>query len=110
MKSLPHPRRHVARSTHTERMIMSKEKLLHPQMDDKGYLHVRLYGDDGVVHLWKLHQFVAAAFLGYDRKKYDRHNVQSITVDHIDNDKTNNRLDNLQLITQLENIRKRYTK
>ena len=110
MLSLPSKRKHVARITHQVRWLTTKEKLLKPQMDDKGYLHVRLYGDDGHVHLWKVHQLVATAFLGYDRTKYDRHNVLSTVVDHIDFDRANNNISNLRLITQLENIHHRRKK
>ena len=47
-----------------------------------------------------LHQLIAIAFLNHVR------NGNKIVVDHIDNNKSNNRLDNLQLITQRENTSK----
>jgi len=46
------------------------------------------------------HQLVAKAFLNHNNES------RKIIVDHIDNDKRNNKLDNLQIITQRENVSK----
>lgn len=53
----------------------------------------------------------------YKRKQYQLHNLiwvlhngeipDSLYVDHIDNDPSNNKIDNLQLLTLPENLRKR---
>lgn len=43
---------------------------------------------------------------GYDRGKYRRKDPSSLVVNHIDGDKTNNSLDNLEIITQRENVQK----
>lgn len=45
-----------------------------------------------------LHQLVASAFLNY---KFQGH---SLVIDHIDNNKQNNHVDNLQIITQRQNV------
>ena len=68
-----------------------------------GYIHVRLR-KDGVATLFKVHVLVAKAFLGYDQKQYDRHDVSTLVVDHLDGVKDNNRLSNLEVVTQAENI------
>ena len=70
------------------------------------------YDDIGrkIVNLWlkkrsknyKVHQLVWDAF--GDRLR-DGHRLQ---IDHIDEDKTNNRIDNLQLLNNKENTRKHY--
>lgn len=52
---------------------------------------------NGIAKIYKTHQLVAMAFLGHVPCGYE------IVVDHIDNNKLNNRLDNLQLISQREN-------
>ena len=68
-----------------------------------GYVHVRLC-KDGTITLKKVHVLVAEAFLDYDVSQYDRRDSGSLVVDHIDRDKTNNKLDNLEVITQAENL------
>ena len=62
----------------------------------KGYQSYSLYNNGNKVTK-KAHQLVAMAFLGH---KPDGNNI---VVDHISNDKSNNRLDNLQVITNREN-------
>jgi len=47
---------------------------------------------------FRVHQLVAMAFLGHNP------NGHSIVIDHIDNDRLNNKLDNLQIISNRENI------
>ena len=71
----------------------------------KLFLNKRGYYDVG---LWKyskrkliaVHQLVAIVFLGHKPNGYN------IVVDHVNNDKTDNRLTNLQLITHRENCSK----
>ena len=65
-----------------------------------GYYSVRLYKEKKYTDI-KIHQIVGCTFLGYVRN-----GLQDFVVDHIDNDKLNNRLDNLQIITQRENASK----
>lgn len=48
-----------------------------------------------------VHRLVAMAFLGHSEFK-----SRKIVVDHIDNDKTNNKVENLQLLTARENTSK----
>jgi len=64
------------------------------------YLKVNLYKD--VRKTIKVHQLVAMAFLGHIRTG----NNTGVIIDHIDGDSLNNNLNNLQLITQKENVNK----
>lgn len=68
-----------------ERVI--KGKLLRPQSQRSGYLHVGL-SKDGIVTTYRVHRLVAAVFVDNPEGLYE--------VNHIDEDKTNNRADNLE--------------
>jgi hypothetical protein len=55
---------------------------------------------NGKAKIFYIHQLVAMAFLGHVP------NGNSLEVDHIDNNKFNNRLENLQILTTRANITK----
>lgn len=59
-----------------------------------GYLKMNFY-DDGVAHSRLVHRVVMAAFVGPSKMQ----------VNHIDGNKTNNKLSNLEYVTQSENIK-----
>ena len=77
-----------------------KEKLMTSTLKSNGYYHVNL-SLKGVVRTRTVHQLVAMAFLNHNPNGYN------IVVDHIDDNKTNNKLSNLQLVTQRQNTTKR---
>ena len=64
------------------------------------YMRISL-NKDGLSKKYSIHQLVAMAFLGH---KPD--GTTKIVVDHINNDKLDNRLDNLQLISHRKNVSK----
>lgn len=68
-----------------ERVI--KGRTMRPQRQKSGYLHVGL-SKDGNVTQYRVHRLVAAAFVDNPEGLYE--------VNHIDEDKTNNRADNLE--------------
>ena len=78
----------------------NKEKILKPRIDSHGYLRVDLFYK-GKRKTIKVHQLVAMAFLNHTPDGYN-----GLIVDHKDNDKLNNRLSNLQLISARENSSK----
>jgi len=65
----------------------------------RGYKYCSL-STNGIVKTYPVHQLAAMAFLNH---KPDGH---SLVVDHINNVKTDNRLENLQLISQRHNLSK----
>lgn len=78
--------------------ITLNEKLLNPQKDGVGYLHVRLAKNKRYT-LWKVHQLVASTFLNYNRKD------KETEVHHLNSVRTDNRLENLEVIGSLEHHR-----
>ena len=75
-----------------------KERILKPGKIKGGYYHVILC-KDGKTKSMKIHILVAMAFLGHIPD-----GTHKIVPDHKDLDKSNNRVANLELITQRENI------
>jgi hypothetical protein len=76
-----------------------KGRLLKLRPNDKGYFTIKLYLE-GKAKSRTVHQLVAESFLNHEPCRH------RIVVDHIDNDKQNNNLTNLQLISQRENSSK----
>ena len=73
------------------------KKFLVPRANSKGYLRVRLFRD-GQKKWYRVHRLVAEAYLP---------NPDNLPqVDHINEDKTNNCVNNLQWITNRDNCRK----
>lgn len=73
-----------------------RKRKLKPMVNTGGYLRVNLYNDKGESTKYYVHRLVAAAFHGQP----DENEV----VNHIDANKSNNAVENLQWCTQAENI------
>ena len=67
-----------------------------------GYLQITVY-DQGIQKSYRKHRFIFECFHG-------KINDVKLVVDHINNIKTDNRLENLQLITQSQNQKKEHRK
>ena len=76
-----------------------KGRWLKPAPNTRGYLAVVLCRD-GKTFTKMIHRLVAEAFVPNDDPEHKD------TIDHIDNDKTNNRADNLQWLSRGDNARK----
>ena len=76
-----------------------KERLMNQPLDSNGYKHLSLY-KKGKRKGFQVHQLVAITFLNH------KPNGHKLVVDHIDNNKLNNRLENLQIVTQRKNASK----
>jgi len=63
----------------------------------KGYRQTTLRGD-GIVRTLKFSQIIAMAFLGHEP------NGHKLVVDHINGDKSDDRVENLRIVTQRANI------
>ena len=71
-----------------------QNKFLKPQLNNKGYLRVWLC-DGGQIKTRSVHRLVAEAYIP-NPNNYE-------TVDHIDNDKSNNCVNNLQWMSRIDN-------
>lgn len=79
---------------------LRNNKILKPVPNKKGYFQVSL-SKDGKVKNFRINRLVAEAFLPNEDELPE--------VDHINGDKTDNRVCNLQWISEVENLRKKET-
>ena len=80
-----------------------KERMMKPIKNNREYLIVNLY-KNGKNKQFLVHILVAMAFLGHTP------NGHSSVVDHINSDKTDNRLENLRIVSHRENTTFGYLK
>ncbi len=71
-------------------------KWMRPQVNTCGYLQIGLRNKKNQGKLYCVHKLVAATFLG--------ENAERLEVNHIDGDKTNNKIENLEYVTRSENM------
>jgi len=76
-----------------------QERILKPGTMPTGYRNVNLEGKNFTVH-----QLVAMCFLGHKPNGFSKQ------IDHINSDKNDNRIENLQIISARENMQKLYSK
>lgn len=80
-----------------------KEKQRKLSKDKDGYLFVGL-SNSGTVDVKKVHQLVAESFLNHKRCGF------KLVINHIDFDKANNRVENLEIVSARENCNKKHLK
>lgn len=71
-------------------------KFLNPEVNHNGYLRVKLSDNDGKRKNYRVHRVVYEAVTGQPIP-------EGMTINHIDEDKTNNHISNLNLMTLTEN-------
>lgn len=74
-----------------------KKVVLKPSICEDGYLKTMLLSDNGKYKSWRVHKFVALAFLGLIPK--------GLEINHIDGNKQNNRPSNLEYCTRSYNCK-----
>lgn len=74
--------------SHNGKLVSSKGRGRYPRV---------ILCKDGIVKHISVHQLVAESFLGYDKKS-------GLIIDHINNISTDNRVDNLQIVTFRHNV------
>jgi hypothetical protein len=82
---------------------ITKEKILKQSIDGGGYFNISIY-KDGIAKTIKVHQLVAIAFLNHMPCGH------KLVIDHINDDKLDNRVENLQIVTQRFNCKKTQSK
>ena len=79
---------------------LTKERIMKPNKTRNKYLNVPLTGENHIKKYYSIHRLVAQTFIP---------NPDNLPeINHINGDKTNNRVDNLEWVTRSENIRHAY--
>lgn len=76
---------------------LKTNRLLKPQKNNCGYLYILLTNSNKKVKINLIHRLVFDSFIGIE---------DGLEINHLDEDKENNRLDNLELITHEDNLKK----
>ena len=76
---------------------LKTNRLLTPQKNNCGYLYILLTDQNKKVKINLIHRLVFDSFVGI---------TDGFEINHLDEDKENNRLDNLELITHEDNLKK----
>lgn len=83
--------------------VYKNGKILKPRYNKKGYCQIALQHKDGTQHNFYIHRLVLMAFSPVE-------GMENLTVDHIDEDITNNQLSNLRWMATEENLARATTK
>lgn len=94
-KPIPHARQYAINCM-GDVLSLKLGRLLIPGVNLPGYQYVHLKTNDGLRKNFAIHRLVYESFIG----KIDDDSV----IDHIDSDKSNNRVENLRKVSRSENI------
>lgn len=89
-----YPNYMISNQGNVKSLKYGKEKKLNPTKDKYGYLRINLC-KDGKYKMYSVHRLVANAFISNTDNKP--------CIDHINTDKTDNRIENLRWVTNKEN-------
>lgn len=79
-------------------------RILKPYVNKRnGYVYIQLCKKNHP-KMFRLHRIVYESFHGVDIGRYDTNRQ----IDHLNGDKTDNRLENLELVTQSENVKRAF--
>lgn len=78
--------------------LIRKGKFLSQSDNGRGYLKVRLFDNENKAKTWKVHRLVMLTFVG----------ESEMTVNHKNGVKSDNRLDNLEYLSNEQNIKQAY--
>ncbi len=98
-----YPDYQVSNKGRVKSLLYGKNRILKPGTDRYGYYQVVLFKDNKA-HNTPVHKLVAIAFLNHTPCGH------KTVVNHIDFNKTNNNVENLELISQRENTGKKHLK
>ena len=84
----------------TVRNRQRKERIVKPSLNQKGYLQVTLINNENNYKTLKVHRLVAIAFI--------QNPTDLAQVNHIDGNKTNNTVENLEWCSNIENMQHSY--
>lgn len=80
--------------------------IIRPHDNGLGYQQVNLFDTDHKLHAMLVHRLVLSAFINISD---DEASMAKLTdVDHIDNDRSNNKLNNLAIVSHADNLRKEH--
>ena len=88
---------HGTSSGDSDKNDIKTNRLLTPQKNNCGYLYILLTDQNKKVRINLIHRLVFDSFIGI---------TDGLEINHLDEDKENNRLDNLELITHEDNLKK----
>jgi len=96
-----YPNYEISNLGNVKSLYFDKEKYLKGTKNSTGYLTVKLWSNK-IPKTKNIHQLVTESFLNHTPCGY------KLVVNHIDFNKLNNRLDNLEIVTQRENSNKKH--
>lgn len=94
----------IAVSRHGAILNLKTGKLLKPVFAGSGRMQIAFTSPGVKAQAYSVHRVIATTFLGKPSRHLDK-TYSDLEVNHIDGERRNNRIDNLEWVTALENVR-----